>query len=177
MSRLSRSPISIPAGVDISVEGRLVTVKGSKGSLQYEVHPSVRVLCEDGNVSCRPAKSAADAEALVGTTRALMSNMLTGVSEGFERRLQLVGVGYRAQMKESSLNLALGYSHPIDFEVPDGISVETPTQTEIVVRGIDKQKVGQTAAVIRSFRPPEPYKGKGVRYFNENVARKEAKKK
>ncbi len=177
MSRLSRSPVGIPKGVDVSIDGQLVTVKGVKGSLQHRAHTAVMVEKVEDSIRCRPVGEAAGAEALAGTTRALVGNMVTGVTVGFEKRLQLVGVGYRAQMKDAALNLSLGYSHPIDFPVPDGIKIETPSQTEVVVSGIDKQRVGQAAAVIRGFRPPEPYKGKGVRYADENVVRKEAKKK
>lgn len=177
MSRLSRSPVNVPSGVEVNVDGQVVSVKGQNGRLRHEAHPAVRVREEGGSLYCQSVEGAPKGEALVGTTRALVKNMVTGVSQGFEKRLQLVGVGYRAQMKGNTLNLALGYSHPIDFEPPEGVSIETPTQTEIVVKGIDKQSVGQAAAVIRGFRPPEPYKGKGVRYRDEAVVRKEAKKK
>ncbi len=177
MSRLSRSPVPIPAGVDVRVDGQSLTATGVKGSLHHDVHPAVRVLREEEALLCRAIDEAPNGEALAGTTRSLIYNMVKGVSDGFEKRLQLVGVGYRAQMKGPVLNMALGFSHPIDFDAPEGITIETPSQTEIVVKGVDKQKVGQAAAVIRGFRPPEPYKGKGVRYRNEMVARKEAKKK
>ena len=177
MSRLTKSPINLPDGVDVFIDGRRVSVKGSKGSLEHHMHDSVEIVRENGTLMCVAADGVTSADAMIGTTRALVNNMVIGVSEGFQRRLQLVGVGYRAQVTGSQLNLTLGYSHPIDFDVPDGITIETPSQTEVVVSGIDKQRVGQTAAEIRAFRPPEPYKGKGVRYSNENVARKEAKKK
>lgn len=177
MSRLTKSPINVPQGVDVVIDGRRVSVKGAKGSLEHHMHSTVELLRDDGALMCVSADGSTNADAMIGTTRALVNNMVVGVSEGFQRRLQLVGVGYRAQINGSQLNLSLGYSHPIDFDVPDGISIETPTQTEVVVSGIDKQRVGQTAAEIRGFRPPEPYKGKGVRYSDENVVRKEAKKK
>jgi len=177
MSRLSRSPVNVPTGVDVTIDGQHVHVKGSKGVLEHDAHPSVRLSRDDGSLMFRPADGADNAEALTGTTRSLVNNMIVGVSNGFRKRLQLIGVGYRAQMQGTKLNLALGFSHPVDFVIPDGITIETPSNTEIIVSGIDKQKVGQTAAVIRAYRPPEPYKGKGVRYFDEDVVRKEAKKK
>ncbi len=177
MSRIAKAPVPLPSGVEVSITGQTVAVKGPKGSLEHVVHEAVEVAREDGELCCRPREGHANAMALAGTTRALVANMVTGVHEGFERRLQLVGVGYRAQMQGTKLNLTLGYSHPISFEVPPGLSIETPTQTEIVVKGIDRQRVGQAAAVIRGFRPPEPYKGKGVKYAGEAILRKEAKKK
>lgn len=177
MSRLSRSPVNLPSGVDVTIDGQHVHVKGSKGVLEHDAHPAVEMSHENGTLLFRPAVGAENGEALTGTTRSLVNNMIVGVSDGFRKRLQLIGVGYRAQMQGETLNLALGFSHPIDFAIPEGITIETPSNTEIIVSGIDKQKVGQTAAVIRGYRPPEPYKGKGVRYFNEDVVRKEAKKK
>jgi large subunit ribosomal protein L6 len=177
MSRIGKAPVQVPRGVEIQMSGRELTVKGPKGSLSWSVHPFVEIDIDAGVVTTRPASETDSQWAMVGTTRALLNNMVQGVSAGFERKLALVGVGYRAQAKGKILNLALGYSHPIDFPVPDGIEIETPTPTEIVVRGIDKQKVGQVAAIIREYRPPEPYKGKGVRYADEQVLRKEAKKK
>jgi large subunit ribosomal protein L6 len=177
MSRIGKAPIRVPSGVDVTIAGQDVSVKGPKGNLTWTVHPHVAVAIEDGVVSVAPANGEAEHWAMAGTTRALLSNMVTGVSAGFERKLTLVGVGYRAQAKGTVLNLSLGYSHPIDYPVPDGIEIETPAATEIVVRGADKQRVGQVAAEIRGFRPPEPYKGKGVRYADEQVMRKEAKKK
>ena len=177
MSRIGKAPIQVPAGVDVKIDGKAVTVKGPKGTLSWTVHRTVDVESNDGLLRFSPANDEPSHWAMAGTTRALLNNMVTGVSAGFERRLTLVGVGYRAQAKGKVLNLALGYSHPIDFPVPDGIEIETPSPTEIVVRGADKQQVGQTAAVIRGFRRPEPYKGKGVRYSDEQVLRKEAKKK
>jgi large subunit ribosomal protein L6 len=174
MSRIAKSPITIPGGVEFSESDGVVRVKGAKGSLEMTVHPAVGLSVEDGVVSVSPIKD--EHMAMAGTMRALIANMVEGVSNGFERKLSLVGVGYRAAVQGSSLNLQLGFSHPVDFSIPDGISVECPTQTEVLVRGIDKQKVGQVAAEIRAFRPPEPYKGKGVRYADERVVMKEAKK-
>jgi large subunit ribosomal protein L6 len=175
MSRIAKSPIQIGKGVDVKIDGRKVAVKGSKGSLEMLLHPTVNVSLEDGVLSVAPVDD--KAWAMAGTMRALLNNMVRGVSEGFQKKLQLVGVGYRAQAKGSVLNLALGYSHPIDYQVPAGVTIETPSQTEVVVSGSDKQRVGQVAAEIRGFRPPEPYKGKGVRYADEHILRKEAKKK
>jgi large subunit ribosomal protein L6 len=175
MSRIAKSPIEVAKGVDVKIDGQHVSVKGSKGLMELTVHPTVEVKLEEGVLSVAPANDAA--WAMAGTMRALLGNMVQGVSEGFQKKLQLVGVGYRAQGKGKTLNLSLGFSHPIDYEVPDGITIETPSQTEVVVSGADKQRVGQVAAEIRSFRPPEPYKGKGVRYADERIIRKEAKKK
>jgi large subunit ribosomal protein L6 len=177
MSRISGAPVVIPDGVDVDVDGQSVTVKGGKGELTLAAHPTVVVSREDGVLKFSTQEGAVNAVAFAGTTRALVNNMVTGVSAGFEKKLELVGVGYRAQMKDKVLNLSLGYSHPIDFEIPEGVAIETPTQTQIVVSGVDKQQVGQVAAVIRGFRPPEPYKGKGVRYAGEQIVRKVAKKK
>ncbi len=175
MSRIAKAPITVVKGVDVKIDGRRVTVKGGKGTLELVMHPAVSVQLEDGSLSVVPANDSA--WAMAGTMRALLSNMVHGVSEGFNKKLQLVGVGYRAQGKGQVLNLSLGFSHPIDYKVPAGVTVETPSQTEIVVSGSDKQRVGQVAAEIRAFRPPEPYKGKGVRYVDERIVRKEAKKK
>jgi len=177
MSRIAKWPVPVPSGVNVDIKGQAVTVKGGKGTLSWDVHPLVSVELADGQVRTKPATDEKKAWALAGTTRALINNMVVGVSSGFERRLALVGVGYRAQAKGKTLNLALGFSHPIDYPVPTGIEIETPSPTEIVVRGADKQQVGQVAAKIRRYRPPEPYKGKGVRYSDEDVLRKEAKKK
>jgi large subunit ribosomal protein L6 len=177
MSRVAKSPISIPSGVTVKNDGQLLTVKGPKGELDLNVHSLVEIKQEDSALSVRPLVEDKQSWAMAGTMRALLNNIVTGVSQGFERKLQLVGVGYRAQAGGKSLNLSLGFSHPIDFPVPEGIKIETPSATEIVVTGSDKQKVGQVAAEIRAFRPPEPYKGKGVRYADEQVMRKEAKKK
>lgn len=174
MSRIAKNPISIPKGVEFNRQGSTLRVKGAKGELSMELHPTIEVSNDDGVLSFAPGDGGT--MAMAGTMRALVNNMVEGVSNGFERKLNLVGVGYRAQAQGSKLNLQLGFSHPVEFEVPDGVSVETPSQTEIVVRGADKQKVGQVAAKIRSYRPPEPYKGKGVRYSDERVVMKEAKK-
>lgn len=174
MSRIAKNPISLPKGVELQVSGDEVSVKGPKGQLKTVLHPALKLEQEDGEWKIRW-----DTDrniAMAGTFRALVANMVTGVSEGFEKKLQLVGVGYRAQAQGKNLNLTLGYSHPIDYPVPEGVAIETPSQTEITISGCDKQRVGQVAAEIRAFRPPEPYKGKGVRYANERVVRKEAKK-
>jgi large subunit ribosomal protein L6 len=177
MSRVAKTPVVIPSGVSVTLEGQLVAVKGAKGENAWNVHPMVQVTQDGSILTIAPKVPSTDSWAQAGTTRALLANMVKGVSKGFEKKLTLVGVGYRAQAKGSVLNLSLGFSHPIDFPVPQGIKVETPSQTEIVVSGADRQQVGQVAAVIRSFRPPEPYKGKGVRYSDEQVLRKEVKKK
>ena len=177
MSRVAKAPITLVSGIDVKIDGQVVTVKGSKGTLTATVHRAVEVEQGDGALNVRPRKEGTTGWMHAGTARALLNNMVVGCSEGFQRKLSLVGVGYRAQAKGSVLNLSLGFSHPVDYDVPEGITVETPSQTEIVVSGADKQKVGQVAAEIRSYRPPEPYKGKGVRYADEHVLRKEAKKK
>jgi large subunit ribosomal protein L6 len=177
MSRVANSPIRLPSGVEVALKGQNLTVKGSKGSLELVVHSSVQVSKEDSVLRFAARDGAKQSRAQAGTTRALVNNMVTGVSEGFERRLQLQGVGYRAKAAGTSLNLTLGFSHPVDYVIPNGVSVDTPTQTEIVLKSSDKQLLGQVASEIRAFRPPEPYKGKGVRYANEQVRRKEAKKK
>ena len=177
MSRVAKSPITLPKGVDIQLAGQDMTVKGSKGVLNLRLSERVAIEQKDDEVNVSPKIDDRASWAMAGTTRALISNMVSGVSEGFNRKLELVGVGYRAQAKGKVLSLSLGFSHPVDYAVPEGIEIVTPTPTEIVVSGCDKQKVGQTAAEIRAYRPPEPYKGKGVRYSNEHVVRKEAKKK
>ncbi len=177
MSRVASAPINVPNGVAVNVSGGNITVKGPKGTLQQRLHRYVDIAQEDKIIRV-VTKTPSDAARMhAGTIRALLQNMVTGVSEGFMKKLDLVGVGYRAAAKGKVLNLTLGYSHPIDFSVPEGITIETPSQTEIVIKGSDKQQVGQVAAVIREFRPPEPYKGKGVKYSDEKIARKEAKKK
>ena len=177
MSRVAKQPVPVPAGVEISIAGQVVTAKGKKGTMEVVLHPTVKLIQEGDRLRVMPASEASSHRALAGTMRALINNMVIGVSSGFERKLQLVGVGYRAQAQGKVLNLTLGFSHPIEFKVPDGITVETPGQTDIAVRGVDKQKVGQVAAEIRAHRPPEPYKGKGVRYTDETIVIKEAKKK
>jgi len=177
MSRIAKAPVELPQGVEFKQESNVVTIKGSKGSLLLELNTEVELSQEEGALMVAPRSGSRFASAIAGTTRSLLANMVQGVTEGFERKLELVGVGYRAQAQGSKLNLTLGFSHPVVYDVPEGVSVETPSQTEVVVRGSDKQKVGQVAAEIRRFRPPEPYKGKGVRYADERVVIKEAKKK
>lgn len=178
MSRIAKAPITVASGIEVKIDGQHVTVKGSKGSMELTVHESVAIQLEDGVLSVKPVAEEDKASwAMAGTMRSLLNNMVVGTGTGFEKKLQLVGVGYRAQGKGKVLNLSLGFSHPVDYPVPEGITIETPSQTEIVVSGCDKQRVGQVAAEIRSFRPPEPYKGKGVRYADEHIIRKEAKKK
>ncbi len=177
MSKVS-NPVVIPSCVEVSRNGQEISVKGSKGQLTISMHASVDMQQEDGKVSFVPLKSNdKSATAMTGTFKSLVTNMMTGVTEGFEKKLTLIGVGYRAKAQGNKLGLSLGFSHPVDHQLPDGITAETPSQTEIIVKGIDKQLVGQVAADIRAYRPPEPYKGKGVRYADEYVARKEAKKK
>jgi len=176
MSRIASSPVQVPTGVELTINNQLVTVKGGKGTLQHEVHKAVEVAFADGVFSVK-ARKANNADALAGTTRALVNNMVKGVSDGFEKKLKLLGVGYRAKMQGQVLNLTLGFSHPVNYAIPEGITIETPTNTDVIVTGADKQVVGQVAADIRAYRPPEPYKGKGVRYADEHVRRKEAKKK
>lgn len=177
MSRIAKAPVELPKGVEFQQSGNVVTLKGSKGSLSLDLNSEVELKMEDNVITLAPRSGSRFATAIAGTMRSLLANMVTGVSEGFERKLELVGVGYRAQAQGNKLNLSLGFSHPVVYSVPEGITVETPSQTEIVIRGSDKQVVGQVAAEIRGVRPPEPYKGKGVRYANERVQIKEAKKK
>ena len=177
MSRVAKSPVAIPAGVEIKRDGQGLIIKGPKGQLELVVHNNVEVAQEENVLTFAPRDGAKHSRALAGTTRALVNNMVTGVTEGFMKKLQLVGVGYRAMAKGNSLTLNLGFSHPVEYNLPTGVTAETPSQTEILVQGIDKQLVGQVAAEIREFRRPEPYKGKGVRYADERVRRKEAKKK
>lgn len=177
MSRIANAPVEIPAGVEVSLNGAEVSIKGSKGTLSRAIHAEVEVT-QQGNTLVTTARSKSkQSVAQAGTSRALLNNMVIGVSQGFQKKLTLVGVGYRAKAQGSTLDLTLGFSHPVQYAVPAGIMIETPTQTEIVITGSDKQVVGQVAANIRAYRPPEPYKGKGVRYADEHVARKEAKKK
>ena len=177
MSRVAKNPISLPKGVETTIAGSAVTVKGSKGSLNLDLHDYVQIE-KDGEVLRVSAKNQSrEAVAMAGTFRALVNNMVVGVSEGFQRKLQLQGVGYRAKAQGNTVNITVGYSHPIDYQLPAGVTADTPSQTEIVLNSADKQLLGQVAAEIRKFRPPEPYKGKGIRYADENVYRKEAKKK
>ena len=177
MSRVAKAPIPVASGVDVKINGDQVSVKGPKGTLELTVHPDVAVAQQDSELHVKPQNESKAAWAMAGTMRSLIDSMVVGVSTGFQKKLQLVGVGYRAQAKGKVINLSLGFSHPVDYSTPDGVTIETPSQTEIVVSGSDKQKVGQVAAELRAFRPPEPYKGKGVRYADEPVVRKEAKKK
>ena len=177
MSRVAKAPVELPQGVEFNQSGVTISVKGSKGQLSMELNSEVEVKQEDKTLIVTPRSGSRFATAVAGTTRALLANMVQGVTEGFEKKLELRGVGYRAQAQGGKLNLTLGFSHPVVYNVPEGVSVETPSQTEVVVTGTDKQKVGQVAAEIRRFRPPEPYKGKGVRYADERVVLKEAKKK
>ena len=177
MSRIAKKPVEVVAGVELNISGQSVTAKGKQGSLSMELHESVSIKQEDGALSFTPNDDSKGSMAMAGTMRSLVDNMIKGVSEGFNKQLQLVGVGYRAQMQGNVLDLSLGFSHPVKYAIPDGITIETPSQTEINVKGADKQKVGQVCAEIRAYRPPEPYKGKGVRYSDERVVRKEAKKK
>jgi len=177
MSRVAKAPVEVRSGVEISIAGQEVTVKGKNGTLSRVYNDAVEVVQDGSELKALPREGFADAWAQAGTARALLNNMVQGVAEGFERKLELNGVGYRAQAQGSKLNLTLGFSHPVVYEMPQGVSVETPSQTEIVVKSADKQLLGQVAANIRGYRPPEPYKGKGVRYADEVVRRKEAKKK
>ena len=181
MSRVAKSPITIPDSVEVSQSGEILTVKGKLGEMNMNVHSSVTINNTDNVLTFLPAETSKDEEknawAQAGTVRANTFNLIKGVTEGWEKKLTLIGVGYRAQVRGKVLSLTLGFSHPVNYDLPEGVSAETPSQTEVVVKGIDKQKVGQAAAEIRAFRPPEPYKGKGVRYTNEQVVRKDAKKK
>ncbi len=177
MSRIAKKPVPIPKGVSVELKENLVKAKGAKGEGLQVIHPFVTVRLDNDSLVFEQTPGAGGNLAMVGTMRALTQNMIHGVHAGYEKKLELVGVGYRAQAQGKELNLSLGYSHPIKYPVPEGISIETPSQTEVVVKGIDNQKVGQVAAEIRAFRPPEPYKGKGVKYANERIIRKEAKKK
>ena len=177
MSRIGKMPIPVVKGADVQIANSLVTVKGPLGTLQQDVGERVKLVREGDNLLVEPADESAEANAMSGTVRALVSNMVNGVTKGFERKLTLVGVGFRAQAQGQSLNLSVGFSHPVVHSMPEGVKCETPTQTEILIKGADKQRVGQTAAEIRAYRPPEPYKGKGIRYADERVILKETKKK
>lgn len=177
MSRVAKNPVQLPSGVDVVLEGQNLTVKGGKGSLDLVINSNVLVKQEESLLTFAARDGGKQSRALAGTARSLVNNMVTGVTSGFERKLQLVGVGYRAKANGNILSLSLGLSHPVEYEVPNGVSVETPTQTEVLLKSSDKQLLGQVASEIRAFRPPEPYKGKGVRYSDETVLRKEAKKK
>ena len=177
MSRVAKAPVELPQGVEFSQSGTTVSVKGGNGTLSLELNSEVELALEGTTVTVTPRSGSRFSTAIAGTTRALLANMVEGVIKGFEKKLELKGVGYRAILEGKKLNLTLGFSHPVSYEAPEGITIETPSQTEVIVRGNDKQKVGQVAADIRRFRPPEPYKGKGVRYADERVVIKEAKKK
>ena len=177
MSRVANSPVVLPSGVEVKLNGQDLFVKGAKGELNFGVHSDVEISQQDSELLFAARNGDRGARAMAGTMRALVQNMVTGVTDGFERRLELQGVGYRAQSQGKKLTLQLGFSHPVVYDLPDGIEAQTPSQTEVVISGIDKQQVGQVCAEIRAFRPPEPYKGKGVRYQGEYVRRKEAKKK
>lgn len=177
MSRVAKNPVAVPAGVDVTIGGGQIVVKGPLGTLTQVLHPSVKVEREGDALQCSAIEGAVNAKAMSGTVRALVNNMVAGVSKGFERKLTLVGVGYRAQAQGDKLNLSLGFSHPVVHQMPAGIKVETPSQTEIIIKGVDKQVVGKVAAEVRAYRAPEPYKGKGVRYSDEVVTLKETKKK
>jgi large subunit ribosomal protein L6 len=177
MSRIANSPVDLPSGVEVNIANGMVSVKGSIGSLELQLHELVNIVNEDNQLKLSAKKESKEAVAMTGTFRSLVNNMVAGVSNGFEKKLELIGVGYRAKAQGNTLNITVGYSHPIDYSLPEGITADTPSQTEIVIKGADKQLVGQVAAEIRSFRPPEPYKGKGIRYADERVFRKEAKKK
>lgn len=177
MSRIAKYPVELPTDVEITQAAGEIQIKGPLGLLRQAVHPAVCIEIEGGKLQCKAVPGAENGSAYSGTMRALVANMVTGVSKGFEKKLTLVGVGFRAQAQGSKLNLTLGFSHPIIHEMPEGIKVETPSQTEILIKGINKQVVGQVAADVRAYRPPEPYKGKGVRYADEIIVLKETKKK
>ena len=177
MSRVAKNPIVLPQGVEVSLSNEFISVKGPLGLMKFACNPAVNVENNCGSLVCSAVEGVANSNALSGTVRAVVANMVTGVSKGFERKLNLVGVGYRAQAQGDTLNLTLGFSHPVSHKMPEGVKCETPTQTEILIKGVDKQQVGQVAAEIRAYRKPEPYKGKGVRYSDEVIVIKETKKK
>lgn len=177
MSRVGKMPVAVPQGVDVSISAEQITVKGAGGTLSRAVNGLVTVKNESGKLTFEPVNDSAEANAMSGTMRALLNNMVDGVTKGFEKKLSLVGVGFRAQAQGTKLNLQVGFSHPVVKDMPAGVKVETPTQTEIVIKGADRQAVGQVAAEVRAIRPPEPYKGKGIRYVDERVVLKETKKK
>jgi large subunit ribosomal protein L6 len=177
MSRIGKLPVVIPAGVEVAVKDELINVKGALGAMALAINPLVKVESKDGSLFFSPANESREANAMYGTTRQLVNNMVIGVSKGFEKKLSLLGVGYKAQAQGAKLNLTVGYSHPVVIDMPAGIKVETPTPTEILIKGADLQRVGQIASEVRAVRPPEPYKGKGIRYAGEKVVIKETKKK
>ena len=176
MSRVGKRPVELGQDLTAEVQGQAITIKGKKGSLSLDVNSEVEVKVEGSTVNVSPRSGAQFADAMAGTTRALIANMVTGITTGFQKKLELVGVGYRAALQGKDLNLTLGFSHPVVFKTPEGITITVPTQTEVLIAGADKQRVGEVAAKIRAFRPPEPYKGKGVRYSGEKITLKEAKK-
>lgn len=175
MSRIANQPVELPSAVNVTLHGQRVRARGAKGEMELAIHPSVKVVQQQASLQVQADSK--EFAAMAGTMRSLLNNLIIGVSRGFEKKLELVGVGYRAQARGKTLNLSLGFSHPVDYAAPEGITIETPSQTEITVKGFDKQKVGQVAAEIRAYRPPEPYKGKGIKYADERIIRKEAKKK
>jgi large subunit ribosomal protein L6 len=177
MSRIGKMPVAVPAGVDVSLKEDQISVKGAGGVLSFAQNSLVKVSLDSGKLSFQPANDSREADAMSGTMRQLVNNMVQGVTKGFEKKLSLVGVGYKAQAQGAKLNLTVGYSHPVNKDMPAGITVATPTPTEIVIKGADRQRVGQVAAEIRAIRPPEPYKGKGIRYADEKITIKETKKK
>ena len=177
MSRIGKQPVAIPAGVEVAVKDELINVKGTLGAMALAINPLVKVENKDGSLSFAPTNDSREANAMSGTMRQLVNNMVNGVSKGFEKKLSLLGVGYKAQAQGAKLNLTVGYSHPVVIDMPAGIKVETPTPTEILIKGADRQRVGQIASEVRAVRPPEPYKGKGIRYADEKVVIKETKKK
>ena len=177
MSRIAKMGVSLPTGVDVQLKDNLITVKGSGGELKLAPNPLVKITADNGKLSFVPVDESREANAMSGTMRQLVNNMVVGVSKGFEKKLSLIGVGYKAQAQGAKLNLSVGYSHPVEIEMPAGIKVETPTPTEVVIKGADRQRVGQIASEVRAVRPPEPYKGKGIRYADEKVVIKETKKK
>lgn len=177
MSRVGKMPVAIPAGVDVSIKEDQISVKGTGGTLNLALNSLVNVVNKDGKLSFEPANESREANAMSGTVRQLVNNMVVGVTKGFEKKLNLIGVGYKAQAQGAKLNLQVGYSHPVNKDMPQGITVATPTPTEVVIKGADRQRVGQVAAEIRAIRPPEPYKGKGIRYADEKIVIKETKKK
>jgi large subunit ribosomal protein L6 len=177
MSRVAKKPIELGNDLSAELQGSALTIKGKKGSLSLNVNSEVEVTVEGSTVKVAPRSGAQFADAMAGTTRALIANMVTGITTGFQKKLELVGVGYRAAVQGQKLNLTLGFSHPVEFPIPKGITIETPSQQEIIIKGMDRQQVGQIAAEIRAYRPPEPYKGKGVKYSTEKIVLKEAKKK
>ncbi|MDI9333385.1 MAG: 50S ribosomal protein L6 [Cytophagales bacterium] len=177
MSRVGKMPVTIPAGVEFGIKENIISIKGAGGTLSLAQHASVAIQNDAGKISFTPIDDSREANAMSGTLRQLVNNMVVGVSKGFEKKLSLVGVGYKAQATGNKLNLTVGYSHPVNFDMPAGIKVATPTPTEILISGADRQRVGQIAAEIRAVRPPEPYKGKGIRYVDERITIKETKKK